>query len=76
MKWVACRQPWFRENTVQTLLHGDIWRFDFSSPEPTLMSFLSTDNAYFPFILLFSTFCNLLQKLHNISCMNFVKQNQ
>ena len=35
--------------------------FDFSSPKHTLMSFLSTGHAYFPLILLFSTFCNLFR---------------
>ena len=51
--------------------------FDFSSPKHTLMFCLSTVNAYFPFILLFSTFYYLfLERLRNISRMNFVKQNR
>ena len=33
--------------------------FDFLSPKYTLLYFLSIGNAYFPFILLFSTFCSL-----------------
>ena len=38
--------------------------------------FLLIGNAYFSFILSFSTFYSLLDTLHNISCMNFIKQHQ
>ena len=35
--------------------------FDFLSPKYTLVSFLSIGNAYFSFILLFSTFYSLFR---------------
>ena len=48
--------------------------FDFLSPKSNLISFLSIGNVYFSFVLLlFSTFYNLLERLHNISRMNFHK---
>ena len=49
--------------------------FDLLSPKYALISFLSIGNAYFSFILLFSTFLSLFRHT-NISGMNFVKQNR
>ena len=45
--------------TRSTMIFNDL---DFLSPNYTWKSFLSNDNAYFSFILQFSTFCSLFRK--------------
>ena len=46
---------------------------DFLLPKYISISFLSIGNAYFSFILLFST-CYELERLHNIPRMNFLNR--
>ena len=63
-KWVVCQLTWFRENTIQTL-HNDFCH------QSILYLF-----CHFSFILLLSTFYNILGRLRNISRMNLVRQNR